>query len=194
LPAETQQELLEVAQALDHILLFKQVALLQQAVFRCAASCSPFVSQTPPAPILVFSVADCAAGMLPREGFFSGPEVGLQTLYREQERRKRILGWRRTHKDPFEGEWEQIYSWLVANPDRSGGDIFRELQRRSPGRYRPLQIRTHEPRYAENTSLPDGNVGEQWQEEVIRGSVSSPVSARCPASVSWPLSVEQPPG
>ena len=33
-------------------------------------------------------------------------------------------------------------SWLVANPERSSGDIFRELQRRTPGRYQPLQIRT----------------------------------------------------
>jgi hypothetical protein len=70
------------------------------------------------------------------------PTAGLQTLYREQERRKRVLGWRRTHKDPFEGEWEQILSWLVVNPELSSGDIFRELQRRSPGRYHPLQIRT----------------------------------------------------
>jgi hypothetical protein len=46
-----------------------------------------------------------------------------------------VLGWRRTHTDPFEGEWEQIFSWLQANPERSSGDIFRELQRRSPGRY-----------------------------------------------------------
>ena len=43
---------------------------------------------------------------------------------------------------PFEGEWEQITSWVVANPERSSGDIFRELQRLSPGRYQPLQIRT----------------------------------------------------
>ena len=52
-----------------------------------------------------------------------------------------MLGWRRTHKDPFESEWEQIFSWLQANPERSSGDIFRDLQRRSPGRYHPLQIR-----------------------------------------------------
>ena len=37
---------------------------------------------------------------------------------------------------------EQIFSWLQANPERSSGDIFRELQRRSPGRYQSLQIRT----------------------------------------------------
>jgi hypothetical protein len=56
--------------------------------------------------------------------------------------RKRALGWRGTHKDPFKGEWERITSWLQANPERSSGDIFRELQRLSPGRYQPLQIRT----------------------------------------------------
>ena len=57
------------------------------------------------------------------------------------------------------------------------GDIFRELQRRSPGRYQPLQIRTHEQRHAENTSLPGTETfEEQWQEEVIRGPFSVPIS------------------
>ena len=31
------------------------------------------------------------------------PPAVLDTLYREQKRRKRVLGWRRTHTDPFEG-------------------------------------------------------------------------------------------
>ncbi len=39
------------------------------------------------------------------------------------------------------------------------GDIFRELQCRSPGRYQPLQIRTREPRHTENTGLSHGNTG-----------------------------------
>jgi hypothetical protein len=30
----------------------------------------------------------------------------------------------------------------IANPERSSGGIFRELQRLSPGRYQPLHIRT----------------------------------------------------
>jgi hypothetical protein len=89
-------------------------------------------------------------------------------LHQEQEKRKRVLGWRRTHNDPFAGEWEQILSWLVANPERSSGDIFRELQRLSPGRYQPLQIRTREPRDAQDPG-PSGTETreEQWQEEVI---------------------------
>ena len=44
LPAQKQQELTEVAQALDPIGLF------QQAAFRCAVGCSPFVH--PPFPSL----------------------------------------------------------------------------------------------------------------------------------------------
>src|SRR5207244_2816788 len=135
-------ELTEVADALDPIRLLHQLEQLQQAVFRCAVGCSPFISSPLSDPLYVFSVEQCTAGKFPDEGSFPNPAAGLESLYREQERRKRVLGWRRTHKDPFEGEWEQITSWLVANPERSSGDIFRELQRLSPGRYQPLQIRT----------------------------------------------------
>jgi hypothetical protein len=142
LPVQKQQELTEVAQALDPIRLLQQLEQLQQAVFRCAVSCSPFISSLPSAPLRVFSVERCTAGKLPAEETVPYPTAGLEILYREQERRKRVLGWRSTHKDPFAGEWEQILSWLVANPERSSGDIFRELQCRSPGRYQPLQIRT----------------------------------------------------
>jgi hypothetical protein len=103
-------------------------------------------------------------------------------LYREQERRKRVLGWRRTHKDPFEGEWEQIFSWLIANPERSSGDIFRELQRRSPGRYQPLQIRTLQRGMRKIRAYLLETVEEQWQDEVICGPSS--VSARCSTRIS----------
>jgi hypothetical protein len=177
LPAQKQQELTEVAQALDPIHLFQQVEQLQQALFRCAAGCFPFISFLPSAPLRVFSVERCTAGTFPVEGSIPDPAVGRQTLYREQERRKRVLGWRRTHKDPFEGEWEQIMSWLVANPERSSGDIFRELQRRSPGRYQPLQIRTLQRGMRKIRASLLETFEEHWQEEVIRGSSPPPVSS-----------------
>jgi hypothetical protein len=142
LPAQKQQELLEVTHAFDPIRLFEKVERLHQAVFRCAVACSPCISSLPSAPIRVFSVERCMTGKPPVEGSVPDPTAGLETLYREQERRKRVLGCLRTHKGPFEGEWEQILSWLVTNLERSSGDIFRELQRRSPGGYHPLQIRT----------------------------------------------------
>src|SRR3989440_8110172 len=141
LSAEMQQELLEVAHALDPIRLLHQLEQLQQAVFRCAVGCSPFLSSPLSDPLHVFSVEQCTAGKLPDEGGFPNPAAGLESLYRAQERRKRGLGWRRTHRDPFEGEGEQITSWLVANPERSSGDNFRELQGLSPRRSQPFQIR-----------------------------------------------------
>jgi hypothetical protein len=87
-----------------------------------------------------------------------------------------VLGWRRTHKDPFEGEWEQIFSWLRANPERSSGNIFRELQRRSPGGYQPVQIRALGRGIRKiRASLPQ-TVEEYWQEEVIRGASPTPTA------------------
>ncbi|MFL5658488.1 MAG: hypothetical protein ACJ8CB_30420 [Ktedonobacteraceae bacterium] len=176
LPAQKQQELLEVAQSLDPIRLFQQGEQLQQAVFRCAVNCSPCVSHPSSAPIHVFSVERCTAGSVPAERNVPDPAPVLHTLYREQERRKRVLGWRRTHKDPFEGEWEQIISWLVANPERSSGDIFRELQRRSPGRYQPLQIRTLQRGMRKIRAHFLETFDEQWQNEVIHGPSPAPSS------------------
>ncbi len=184
LPVQKQQELLKVAHALDPIRLFHQVEQLQQAVFRCATGCSPFISSLPSAPLRVFSVERCTAGTFPVEGSIPDPAAGPETLYREQERRKRVLGWRRTRKDPFEGEWEQIISWVIANPERSSGDIFRELQRRSPGRYQPLQIRTLQRGMRKIRAHLLEAVEEQWQAEVICGPSPSPVSARCSTRIS----------
>jgi hypothetical protein len=176
LPANKQQELTEVAQALDPIGLLHQLEQLQQAVFRCAAGCSPFISSTLSDPLHVFSVEQCTAGKLAEERKAPAPTAGLEALYREQERRKRVLGWRCTHKDPFEGEWEQIFSWLQANPERSSGDIFRELQYRSPGRYQPLQIRTLQRGIRKIRALLLETREEQWQEEVIRGPTPTPIA------------------
>ena len=61
LPAQKQQELLEVVHALDPICLFQQLEQLQQAIFRCAVGCSPFLSSLSSAPLRVFSER-CTAG------------------------------------------------------------------------------------------------------------------------------------
>ena len=169
LPANKQQELAEVAQIVDPIGLLHQLKQLQQAIFRCAVSCSPVISPIPSATIRVFSVDDCTVGKLPEERSVPDTTAGLENLYREQERRKRVLSWRCTHKDPFAGEWEQIISWLITNPERSSGDIFRELQRRSPGRYQPLQIRTLQRGMRNIRAYLLETREEQWQVEVIRG-------------------------
>ncbi len=86
-------------------------------MFRFSADCSPVISPIPSPLYLVLSVDDCTAGKPPEEWSVPDPKAGLQSLNREQDRRKWVLGWRQTHKDPFIGEWEQILSWLFAHPE-----------------------------------------------------------------------------
>jgi hypothetical protein len=103
LTVEIQQELTEVMQALDPIRLLHQLEQLQQAVFRCASGCSAVIAPLPSVTMRVFSVDDCSVATLPEVRNVGDPTAGLETLYRAQERRKRVLGWRRTHKDPDDG-------------------------------------------------------------------------------------------
>jgi hypothetical protein len=193
LSAEKQHELNAAAQSLDPVRLFHQLEQLQKTLFRCAVEGNPFVAQASSLPIRVFAVEQCRTELCPVEGSVPDAPTGLPALYQEQEKRKRVLGWRRTHKGPFKGEWERITSWLQTNPERSSGDIFRELQRLSPGRYQPLQIRTLQRGMRKIRAHLLETFKEQWQEEVIRGPSLSPISARCSTSISRPLPIEQTP-
>jgi hypothetical protein len=118
LSGEKQDELNAVAQSLDPLRLFEQLEQLQKALFLCAALGNPFVSHASTLPIRVFSVPQCTREVGPVQRDTPDSPAGLAALHQEQEKRKRVLGWRRTHNDPFAGEWEQILSWLVANPER----------------------------------------------------------------------------
>jgi hypothetical protein len=79
LPAQKQQELIEVAHALDPIRLLHQLEQLQQAVFRCAVGYSPFLSSPLSDSLHVFSVEQCTAGKLPAERGASAPRARLPT-------------------------------------------------------------------------------------------------------------------
>ncbi|HEX4204111.1 MAG TPA: tyrosine-type recombinase/integrase, partial [Ktedonobacteraceae bacterium] len=136
LTSSRQQELRTIGKAFDPLRLFQQVEQLQQAIFRCEAGKSR-ISQPIPTPSLVpFDLAGCAAELVLEEESEAGA-----FLHEGQESAK-VLDWRRTSKDPFAGQWEQILSWVQANPTRSGGDILRELQHRFPGRYEHSHLRT----------------------------------------------------
>ena len=68
LPAQKQQELLEITHVLDPMRLLHQLEQLQQSVFRCAVGCLPFISSPRSDPLHVFSVEQCTVGKLPTEG------------------------------------------------------------------------------------------------------------------------------
>ena len=140
-----QQELRSIAKALDPLRLFQQMEHLQQAIFRCEAGRSS-VSQPAPIPSLVpFDLAGCAEELVLQEA------READELPHAKQETPSILDWRRTSKDPFAGQWEQILAWVRTNPTRSSGDILRELQSLFPGRYEVSHLRTLMPRHPQDT-------------------------------------------
>jgi site-specific recombinase XerD len=131
-----QQELRTIGKAFDPLRLFQQVEQLQQAAFSCEAGRSSAGQPTPPALPVPFDLAACAAELVLQEGSETGE------VPHEEQKCARVLDWRRTSKDPFAGQWEQILTWVQANPTRSSGDILRELQSLFPGRYERAHLRT----------------------------------------------------
>jgi hypothetical protein len=73
---------------------------------------------------------------------------------------------------------------MAHNPQRSSGEIFRELQRLSPGRYQPLHIRTLQRGIRKKRAYLLETQEEQWRAEVIQGLFPLPIFAGCPTSIS----------
>jgi site-specific recombinase XerD len=134
-PAQ-QQELRTIGKAFDPLRLFQQVEQLQQATLRCEAGRSSAAQPTPPTSLVSFDLAAWAAELVSQEGSETGE------VPHEEQQRASILDWRRTSKDPFAGQWEQILSWVQASPTRSSANILRELQGLFPGRYERSHLRT----------------------------------------------------
>lgn len=131
-----QQELCAIGKAFDPLRLFQQVEQLQQAILRCEAGRSSASQSMPRPKLLPFDLAGCAAELvLPQAR-------AADALPQQEQEHGSVLNWRRTSKDPFAGHWELILSWVQANPTRSSGDILRELQSLSPGRYEGSHLRT----------------------------------------------------
>lgn len=141
LPPKKQQELLQMTEALDPLRLLTQLEHLQKVLWHHAVTIS---SQQKPGALtlLPFESSLCAEEKVPASGIPGTPPSLLkQERKRKYQKTGRPRDWR-TRKAPFEGEWEQITSWLTAGPTLTGVKIFQQLQQLSPGRYRPSQVRT----------------------------------------------------
>ncbi len=172
LSPQKQQELLRITEALDPLRLLAQLEHLQKALWRHAVT-SASEPAAPPAP-LQFSVQQCTEEKLPVDGL---PHTPPSLLKRERKKKYQKTGrphdWR-TRKDPFEGEWEQITSWLLANPELTGVEIFHRLEQVSPGRYRPSQLRTLQRGLSRLRTRLLVTFEDQWGEEVVNGQTPAP--------------------
>jgi len=150
----------------------QQLEHLQKALWRHALTSS--LSNPAPASPRQFSVKEGPEGHVPADGIPGTPP----SLLKQQRKRKyqksgRPRDWR-TRKDPFEGEWEQVTSWLLANPALTGVDIFHKLEQLSPGRYRPTQVRTLQRGLGKLRARLLVTFDDQWGEEVVNGQAPAP--------------------
>jgi hypothetical protein len=173
LPPKKQQELLRITEALDLLRLLQQLEHLQKALWRYAvkpeASSSQESSST-----LQFSVKQCTEEKLPASGIAGTPPSLLK-----QERRRKYQKSGRPHdwctrKDPFEGLWDQVTSWLVARPELTAAEVFRELEHLYPGRYRSTQARTLRRGIQKLRARLLVTFDDQWGEEVVNEQPPTP--------------------
>jgi hypothetical protein len=168
-PSNKQQELLRVTQALDPLRLLTQLEHLQKALWQHAVT-----SASEPAAPLQFSVQQCTEEKVPVDGLpHTPPSLLKRARKKKYQKTGRPHDWR-TREDPFEGEWEQITSWLLAHPELTGVDIFHRLQQVSPGRYRPTQVRTLQRGLSRLRPRLLVTFEDQWGEEVVNGQAPAP--------------------
>jgi hypothetical protein len=167
-----QQELRRITEALDPLRLLHQLEHLQKALWRHAVTSSS--ESSVPASPLSFSVKQCTEEQVPADGIPGTPPSLLKKERRKKYQKSgRPHDWR-TREDPFEGEWEQISSWLLANPELTGVDIFHKLEQLSPERYRPTQVRTLQRGLGKLRARLLVTFDDQWGEEVVNGHISAP--------------------
>ncbi len=173
LTVSRQQELRAVARALDSLRLFQQVERLQRALFRCEVL-DGAPGHQPQAPTLVpFELDSVATELLPGEA--RGGDKGGAPHLEEPSESTPILNWRHTCKDPFVGQWEQILALVQADPSRSGGDLFRQLQCQFPGGYQPGHLRTLQRGLRKIRAYVLADRSKSHQHEVIRAGEPTPV-------------------
>jgi len=113
-------------------------------------------------------LAALAAGepthLAPRHGgSLDGFLAGLATAWQHGEVRathrlapRAARDWR-TRKDPFEQVWPTVRTWLEAEPDRIGKDLFARLQGELPGVFSEGQLRTFQRRSGSGDWLQRAN-------------------------------------
>ncbi len=170
LSPQKQQELLRITEVLDPLRLLTQLEHLQKALWRYAVTSEALQPASP----LQFEIKQCTEEKVPVNGIpGTAPSLLKQARKRKYQKSGRPRDWR-TRVDPYEGLWDQITDWLTANPERTGVDIFQELQRLYPGRYRQTQLRTLQRGVQKIRARLLVTFDDQWGEEALNGQSLAP--------------------
>ena len=175
LTAAQRQELERVAQALDPLRLLEQLEQLQKALWQHAVKPGTAGEASQTNATLRFAVQHCAEPPVPEEGVIAThPSLRKRQRHEQTKSSRRPRDWR-TRKDPFEGCWEQVTAWLIANPERTGVSIFQELQQLYPDRWRLTQCRTLQRGLPKIRGRLLVTFEEQWTQEEPGEALPAPV-------------------
>jgi hypothetical protein len=133
---EMKERLRATAAQLDPLRLLEEIRALQHHLVALASGKTPHLPARPDASL---------------DGFLTG----LATAWQQGEVRathrlepRPARDWR-TRKDPFETAWPLVVTWLEAEPDRIGKELFRRLQAEQAGVFPDGQLRTFQRRVKE---------------------------------------------
>jgi hypothetical protein len=191
LDAAKRERLEALYRTLDPVLLLRQIAVLQDALWRHAVVGTRAAESKGAAEVhanaVRFHAATCSSAS--GDGEARGADDGNDT--HEQSRRKyhRTLKasqprWWRTRSDPFEDVWHEVEGWLQGAPERTAKAIFEELQQRYPGRFSDGQVRTLQRRVSNWRERAVVQFDAEWlDEDTLARAVRPP---RLHASIEAP--------
>lgn len=147
LAPDTHQRLAALAHTLDPVRLLHQVETLLDALWRHAVFLVPGgavnAEPTAKAARVAFQItASAVANGRDLEHEQAGGRGEYPTRRYRRTKRQQGPRWWRTRPDPFAGVWDEVAAWLAAAPERTAKSIFAELQRRYPGQFPDVQLRT----------------------------------------------------
>jgi len=175
LEAQRLQALEQVAQILDPLQLLSQLEQLQKALWRHAILPTAQPQHTPAHATVHFSLERAAPDEPASEAQVEAKPLPLpKRRHKKYEKSRRPHDWR-SRPDPFEGFWEQITAWLIANPERTGVSLFQQLQDLYPGRFRNTQVRTLQRGLQKLRARLLITFDDQGTQEPINGQPSAPV-------------------
>lgn len=147
LSPDSERHLAALFQALDPVLLLRQLETLQEALWQHAIVRTLAPGSTCPeasATAVRFDANPCGLEQTLRDPcpapVVVAPQWHLKRVYRRT--KPRTPRTYRTRPDPFAAVWEEICTHLETAPEQTAKSLFAELQQRYPGQYPEGQLRT----------------------------------------------------
>jgi hypothetical protein len=165
----------QVAQILDPLQLLSQLEQLQKALWRHAILPTVQPEHVPGHATVHFSLDRAAPDESSPEAQVEAKPLPLpKRRHKKYEKSRRPHDWR-SRPDPFEGFWDQITAWLIANPERTGVSLFQQLQDLYPGRFRDTQVRTLQRGLQKLRARLLLTFDDQGTQELVNGREHAPV-------------------